>query len=114
MFALVTFKNTLCLHVSKKRLAGKCSADSKICVSEARVIQIKSQRVRILCELDGEFVTTSWKQMLRTKTEDLNCVQETGKSSKKPKSKAHGPSEMSSTMIGRLLERGQWNFCSEN
>jgi hypothetical protein len=42
--------------------------------------------------------------MPTTKTQDLNFVQETSKSSNEPESKAHGPSEMSSTMIGSF-----WN-----
>jgi hypothetical protein len=55
-------------------------------------------------------VTTSWKRMPTTKTQDLNFVQETSKSSNKPKSKAHRPSEMSSTMIGSFWNVDNWTF----
>jgi hypothetical protein len=50
-----------------------------------------------MCDLTKDTeasVTTSWKRMPTTKTQDLNYVQETSKSSYKSKSKAHGPSEM--------------------
>jgi hypothetical protein len=60
-------------------------------------------------EIIMQFVTTSWKRMPTTKTQDLNYVQETRKSSNKPKSKAHRPCEMSSTMIF-LLCREFWRM----